>query len=248
MLLRNLSEVYKKGLYSMSDLYNRIEKLCNCHGITITSMCKEAGASRASLSDLKVGRKQGLSTDTLSKIAKVLGVSVGLLIGEKPEWEYAIYEFGFCWDSIYRETKKADARTIVNDPNATLTDKVNAQIVVFKALFSRSLESLGYDLDHPDFPSYVAMILNQGAGKHNIPSDVYFALVQKYGKKAGIPRGTYFLDNKNAPTASGERTLTMHDLKVALFRGRENVTDAMVQEVLGFADLVALREDQKKKE
>ena len=66
MLLRNLSEVYKKGLRFMSDLYNRIEILCKEKKISITTMCKESGASRASLSDLKVGRKQSLSADTLS--------------------------------------------------------------------------------------------------------------------------------------------------------------------------------------
>ena len=53
----------------MSVLYKRIEELCSEHGETITSMCKASGASRASLSDLKVGRKQSLSAETLSKIA-----------------------------------------------------------------------------------------------------------------------------------------------------------------------------------
>lgn len=81
MLLRNLGEVYKKGLPLMSDLYNRIEELCKENNETITTMCKESGASRASLSDLKVGRKQSLSAETLSKIAAHFGVSVDYLIG-----------------------------------------------------------------------------------------------------------------------------------------------------------------------
>ena len=176
----------------MSTLYYRIEKLCKANDMTITSMCKESGASRASLSDLKMGRKQGLSTDTLAKIAKVLGVSVGLLIGEKPEWEYAIDEFGFCWDHIFREKKKSEARATIADSTASLSEKIEAQTIVFKALFSRSLESTGYDLDHPDFPSYVAMILNQGRGKHNIPGDVFDEMLKKYGAKSGIPQGTYY--------------------------------------------------------
>ena len=69
MLLRNLGEVYKKGLPLMSDLYDRIEMLCKKNNESITTMCRESGASRASLSDLKVGRKQSLSAETLSKIA-----------------------------------------------------------------------------------------------------------------------------------------------------------------------------------
>ncbi len=83
MLLRNLGEVYKKGLFLMSDLYNRIETLCKEHNKSITTMCKESGASRASLSDLKVGRKQSLSAETLSKIAVHFGVSVDYLLGKE---------------------------------------------------------------------------------------------------------------------------------------------------------------------
>ena len=43
-------------------------------------MCKETGASRGSLTDLKVGRKKKLSIDTLSKIAEYFGVSVDYLL------------------------------------------------------------------------------------------------------------------------------------------------------------------------
>lgn len=67
----------------MSNLYNRIEALCQKASITITTMCKESGASRASLSDLKVGRKQSLSAETLSKIAGYFGVSVDYLLGNE---------------------------------------------------------------------------------------------------------------------------------------------------------------------
>lgn len=64
----------------MSVLYKRIEELCREHGETITTMCKASGASRASLSDLKVGRKQSLSAETLSKIAAHFNVSVDYLL------------------------------------------------------------------------------------------------------------------------------------------------------------------------
>lgn len=65
----------------MSNLYNRIETLCRNNKITITTMCKESGASRASLSDLKVGRKQNLSTETLDKIADYFNTTVDYLMG-----------------------------------------------------------------------------------------------------------------------------------------------------------------------
>ncbi len=65
----------------MSELYNRIERLCVQNKVTITAMCRESGASRASLSDLKVGRKQSLSADTLDKIANYFSTTVDYLLG-----------------------------------------------------------------------------------------------------------------------------------------------------------------------
>lgn len=68
----------------MSDLYKTILSLCQSRNINITQMCKESGASRASLTDLKMGRKQSLSAETLTKIANYFGVSVDYLLnGEK---------------------------------------------------------------------------------------------------------------------------------------------------------------------
>lgn len=67
----------------MSDLYSKIESLCHEKGITITTMCRECGASRGSLTDLKQGRKKRLNADTLSKIAAYFGVSVDYLLGNE---------------------------------------------------------------------------------------------------------------------------------------------------------------------
>lgn len=69
----------------MSKLFLRIEELCKERGITITELCRESGASRGSLSDLKQGRKQSLSTETLSKIATYFEVSVDYLLGSEPK-------------------------------------------------------------------------------------------------------------------------------------------------------------------
>ena len=67
----------------MSDLYNRIETLCHQRNMTITSLCRLADCSRASLSDLKAGRKQSLSAQTLGKLAACLGVTVDCLLGKE---------------------------------------------------------------------------------------------------------------------------------------------------------------------
>lgn len=65
----------------MNDLYNRIETLCKGRGINVTEMCKQSGASRGSLTDLKKGRINVLTTPTLEKIAAFFSVSVDSLLG-----------------------------------------------------------------------------------------------------------------------------------------------------------------------
>lgn len=70
----------------MANLYENIEKLCKQRGVNITVMCKESGASRGSLTDLKNGRKQTLKYETLDKIASYFGTSVDALVsGEQKE-------------------------------------------------------------------------------------------------------------------------------------------------------------------
>lgn len=67
----------------MANLYENIEKLCKNRGINVTLMCKESGASRGSLTDLKSGRKQTLKYETLDKIASYFGISVDELVSGK---------------------------------------------------------------------------------------------------------------------------------------------------------------------
>ena len=74
----------------MYDLYNKIEGLCKKRGVNITQMCKESGVSKASITDLKMGRKQALSSMTLSKIASYFNVSVDYLIGNEQKEKAAI--------------------------------------------------------------------------------------------------------------------------------------------------------------
>ena len=81
MCLRKIVVLHIERLLIMLELYNRIENLCNERGIKITTMCKESGANRASITDLKMGRKQGLSAETLAKIATYFNVSVDYLLG-----------------------------------------------------------------------------------------------------------------------------------------------------------------------
>lgn len=121
----------------MCTLYERISELCKRKGTTPSRMCLDLGMSKSTVSDLKSGRKTGVSAVTAQKIASYFGVSVGYLLGEGTE---------------------------------------------------------------------------------------------------------------KAPADNGKHVVTDEDIKFALFRGRENVTDEMYQEVRNFADYIAQREDAKNKE
>jgi transcriptional regulator with XRE-family HTH domain len=77
---RNFSKPYNARTGIMVNLYENIEKLCKQRGVNVTTMCKESGASRGSLTDLKNGRKQSLKYETLDKIASYFGTSVDALV------------------------------------------------------------------------------------------------------------------------------------------------------------------------
>ena len=78
----------------------------------------------------------------------------------------------------------------------------------------------------------------------DIPTSTIKALATLFDVPA-----SYLIDDEKsekAPAESGKRSISRNELKIALFRGREDISEAMVDEVLAFADLVALREEMKK--
>ena len=69
----------------MCTLYERIQELCKQKGVAGSRMCLDLGLSKSTLSDIKSGRKKGVSAVTAQKIASYFGVSVGYLLGEETE-------------------------------------------------------------------------------------------------------------------------------------------------------------------
>ena len=69
----------------MSILYDRLAQLCAERGIKGGRMCSDLGLSKSLMTDLKMGRKAGISAVTAQKIASYFGVSVGYLLGEETE-------------------------------------------------------------------------------------------------------------------------------------------------------------------
>ena len=67
----------------MCTLYERIIALCEKKGVKGGKMCTDLGMSKATLTELKMGRQSGLSAAKAQKIASYLNVSVGYLLGEE---------------------------------------------------------------------------------------------------------------------------------------------------------------------
>lgn len=104
-------------------LYGRIERLCRQEGITITEMCRRSGANRASLSDLKVGRKSTLSPETLAKIAKYFGTTVDYVFGvdTQAEIDDLTYQIN-ALESRKRMEKRPDAIHSIEEEINILSD------------------------------------------------------------------------------------------------------------------------------
>lgn len=69
----------------MLNLYDRLSALCKERGIKGAKMCADLGISKSLMTDLKSGRKKGVSAVTAQKIAAYFGVSVGYLLGEEEQ-------------------------------------------------------------------------------------------------------------------------------------------------------------------
>ena len=67
----------------MGTLYERLDFLCKERGIKGGRMCGDLGISKSLMTDLKSGRKKGVSAETAQKIANYFNVTVGYLLGEE---------------------------------------------------------------------------------------------------------------------------------------------------------------------
>lgn len=115
-------------------------------------------------------------------------------------WENAIKKYGKLYsNTVENERLKAENRNIVQDSTIPLEERYNAQKIVFKCLFSRSLEASNYNEKHVDFSTYISMLLNQESTKTKLPPEIYNKFIKEYGKQTGIPNGEtcYYPYNNN---------------------------------------------------
>lgn len=101
----------------MSDIYKTIEKLCTENHVSITQMCKETGVPRGSLTNLKMGRSETLSSKTLSKLAEYFRVPLDYFLGSEPQTGLALSRDEIAYIEWYRndatELEKEMVRRIV---------------------------------------------------------------------------------------------------------------------------------------
>lgn len=69
----------------MSTLAENIDSLCKSRGISGYRLCKSVGISPNFLTELRNGRRNGISAKNADKIAAYFGVSVGFLLGTESQ-------------------------------------------------------------------------------------------------------------------------------------------------------------------
>ena len=108
----------------MGNLYENINTLCEEKGIKGAKMCTDIGISKGLLTDLKMGRRTGVSAVTAQKIASYFGVSVGYLLGEEEKKEKPVQE-----DELSENIKM-----LVDFAKSVPDDKVELVLKVMKSI------------------------------------------------------------------------------------------------------------------
>ena len=109
----------------MGNLYERITTLCDERGIKGGKMCTEVGISKGLLTDLKMGRRTGVSAVTAQKIASYFGVSVGYLLGEEEKEEKP---------TVKDDALSANIKQLVDFVKTVPDDKAELVLKVMKSI------------------------------------------------------------------------------------------------------------------
>ncbi len=123
-------------------------------------------------------------------------------------WINASNKFGklYCY-SPENESIKAKNRSIRNDLTRSIGERYNSEINVLRCLFSRSVESSGFDLNHVTFNQYVAMMLNTEKYRNRLDKELLNKLIAEYGTMDGIKNGDSIYYVPNFPkTSNGNST------------------------------------------
>ncbi len=110
----------------MGTLYENIINLCQENNIKGGKMCTDLGISKGLLTDLKMGRRTGVSAVTAQKIASYFNVSVAYLLDEETEKAPA--------DNGKRSVSDEDIKFALFGGSGDITDAMYQEVKEFAAL------------------------------------------------------------------------------------------------------------------
>lgn len=137
--------------------------------------------------DFRTGKPVGLTNDTLLKLAEGLHVHVDILF--LLSLENISDHFSFYYDSAQRQQIERVCWPIIRDRTQPIENRFSAAIDLFRSFYSASIEFVAFDINHVDFKTYVAMLLNQSSWINLFGINLYQKLVDQYGIKGGIQDG-----------------------------------------------------------
>ena len=214
-------------------LGDKIKNLRKNEGLTQKALSDVIDVSRSAIGMLEKNL-QGVGNETLIKLASFFNVSYDFLSNdaeidscplcgalycplEKEDFDsHKIRHNNFLNFSdrdlflIYsdREAIKRKYHEILQKNNSSILEKVDAAIKLYQCWYARSIEDNNFDIKHPSFDEYIAMMLNRENSKKDLSTPVYDLLVQRYGLKEGIPNGKSYYDfNNNQLSKKAERDI-----------------------------------------
>lgn len=202
-------------------MYEIYELLLSEKGCRTADVARETGINQTVFSEWKKGKSTPKS-DKMQKIADFFNVPLEYLLGkngivtcQECGMMYYASDITECrtHDEFHRkyllasrfygdfyplpviENEKNKYLNLASNYDNTFETRVNAWIEVIRAYFSRSLSGWNYELEHPTFDNYAAMLLNTKTLEDRInDTAVYTRLVRMYGKQEGLEEGkTNFL-------------------------------------------------------
>jgi repressor LexA len=252
-------------------MYHIFEKLLIEYDKKASEVSKSTRIPQSTFSDWKKG-KSSPKEEKINKIANFFKVDKNVFsenefsyclecgssfheLGNSPDyhaiehakWRAAVRVFGFCWPRSVSENAKAIARTDLLKGELDLNGEINAHIDIFKALFSRSVISNNYDLNHVDFDTYVSMLLHQEQFKKTINPITYEALVKQYGSSEGIDEGeTYYQVRKNLYDSYVAESIQPYGTIAAHREGNTNWTEEELRKIEDYKQLLLAARKNKK--
>lgn len=229
--------------------YEKIKQLRNTAKKTTYDISNNTGIPQSTISKIE-NNKRKLDSETLKQLSDYFNISYDFLLNdseidscpicgltyspfEKEDFEeHKIIHnnfLNFPDKELFltykdREIKKKNAYKILQNNNSSTLEKVDSVIKLYQCWFARSLETQKFNINHPLFNEYVAMLLNRSDSKKDLPEPVYKLLVEKYGLKEGIVNGESYAPLKKVESDnSKDENKLLENYRVANDEGKKMI-------------------------